>query len=312
MHALEITDLTKVYDDGTEALADLSLVVPDGGFHGLLGPNGSGKSTLIGIVTGLVRGPAGHVRVFGHDAVADPRRARTLVGLAPQEVHLDRFLTAREVLSYHGRYFGMQKADAEARADELLAAFDLEGKAGTRPHRLSGGMRRRLLIARALVHRPRLAILDEPTAGVDLELRQDLWKYLSRLRDEQRTSILLTTHYLEEAEALCHRIAMLKAGRVVALDRTSALLAGTASTMLRFKTDQSLPSALAAQARVTGRIVQLKAHDAAEVEQHLAALRQAGIAPEDLEIGRADLEDVFVQIMSGAHPVPSAPAELAS
>ena len=216
MHALEITDLTKVYDDGTEALADLALVVPDGGFHGLLGPNGSGKSTLIGIVTGLVRGPAGHVRVFGHDAVADPRRARTLVGLAPQEVHLDRFLTAREVLSYHGRYFGMQKADAEARADELLAAFDLEGKAGTRPHRLSGGMRRRLLIARALVHRPRLAILDEPTAGVDLELRQDLWKYLSRLRDEQRTSILLTTHYLEEAEALCDRISMIQGGRIVA------------------------------------------------------------------------------------------------
>ena len=155
MDALDITDLDKVYDDGTKALAGLSLSVSDGGFHGLLGPNGSGKSTLIGIITGLVRGPAGHVRVFGHDAVADPRRARTLVGLAPQEVHLDRFLTAREVLSYHGRYFGMQKADAEARADELLEAFDLQGKAGTRPHRLSGGMRRRLLIARALVHRPR-------------------------------------------------------------------------------------------------------------------------------------------------------------
>ena len=216
MHALEITDLDKVYDDGTRALQGLSLTVPDGGFHGLLGPNGSGKSTLIGIITGLVRGPAGHVTVFGHDAVADPRRARTLVGLAPQEVHLDRFLTAREVLSFHGRYFGMRKADAEARADELLAAFDLEGKAGTRPHRLSGGMRRRLLIARALVHRPRLAILDEPTAGVDLDLRQDLWKYLSRLRDEQRTSILLTTHYLEEAEALCDRISMIQGGRIVA------------------------------------------------------------------------------------------------
>lgn len=216
MHALDITDLTKVYDDGTQALHGLSLTVPDGGFYGLLGPNGSGKSTLIGIITGLLRGPAGHVRVFGHDAVTDPRRARTFVGLAPQEVHLDRFLTAREVLSFHGRYFGMRKADAGARADELLAAFDLEGKAGTRPNRLSGGMRRRLLIARALVHRPRLAILDEPTAGVDLELRHDLWKYLSRLRDEQRISILLTTHYLEEAEALCDRISMIQGGRIVA------------------------------------------------------------------------------------------------
>jgi ABC-2 type transport system ATP-binding protein len=158
-----------------------------------------------------------------------------------------------------------------------------------------------VLVAQALVHRPPVIVLDEPTAGVDVELRQMLWKFIARLNREGHT-VLLTTHYLEEAEALCHRIAMLKAGRVVALDRTSALLAGTASTMLRFKTDQALPPALAAQARVTGRIVQLKAHDAAEVEQHLAALRHAGIVPEDLEIGRADLEDVFVQIMSGVHP----------
>lgn len=216
VHALEITGLDKVYDDGTRALDGLSLTVRDGGFHGLLGPNGSGKSTLIGIVTGLVRGPVGHVRVFGHDAVADPRRARTLVGLAPQEVHLDRFLSARQVLSFHGRYFGMPTSEANARADELLAAFDLEDKAGTRPNRLSGGMRRRLLIARTLVHHPRLAILDEPTAGVDLELRHDLWTYLTRLREEQRTSILLTTHYLEEAEALCDTISMIRGGRIVA------------------------------------------------------------------------------------------------
>jgi len=214
--ALEIAGLTKVYDDGTHALNDLSFTVPDGGFHGLLGPNGSGKSTLIGIITGLVRGPAGHVKVFGHDAVSDHRLARTMVGLAPQEVHLDRFLTAREVLSFHGRYFGMTRKDANERADELLVAFDLEGKSGSRPNRLSGGMRRRLLIARALVHRPRLAILDEPTAGVDLELRHDLWKYLAALHQQERTTILLTTHYLEEAEALCDNIAMIRDGRIIA------------------------------------------------------------------------------------------------
>ena len=214
--ALEVTGLTKVYDDGTHALNNLSFTVPDGGFHGLLGPNGSGKSTLIGIITGLVRGPAGHVKVFGHDAVTDHRLARTMVGLAPQEVHLDRFLTAREVLSFHGRYFGMTRKDANERADELLVAFDLEGKSGSRPNRLSGGMRRRLLIARALVHRPRLAILDEPTAGVDLELRHDLWKYLSALHQQERTTILLTTHYLEEAEALCDNIAMIRDGRIIA------------------------------------------------------------------------------------------------
>ena len=222
--ALEISGLTKVYDDGTHALDDLSLTVPDGGFHGLLGPNGSGKSTLIGIITGLVRGPAGHVKVFGHDAVADHRLARTMVGLTPQEVHLDRFLTAREVLSFHGRYFGMTKADANERADELLLAFNLEGKSGTRPNRLSGGMRRRLLIARALVHRPRLAILDEPTAGVDLELRHDLWTYLQRLQEEQRTTILLTTHYLEEAEALCDDIALIRDGRILAEGSVTELI----------------------------------------------------------------------------------------
>jgi ABC-2 type transport system ATP-binding protein len=164
---------------------------------------------------------------------------------------------------------------------------------------LSGGMKRRVLVAQALVHRPPVIVLDEPTAGVDVELRQMLWKFIARLNREGHT-VLLTTHYLEEAEALCGRIAMLKQGRIVALDRTSALLAGTASTMLRFKTDDTLPPTLAAQARVTGRIAQLKAHDAAEVEAHLAALRQAGVRVEDIEIGRADLEDVFVEIMSGA------------
>jgi ABC-2 type transport system ATP-binding protein len=222
--ALEITGLTKVYDDGTLALDDLSLTVPAGGFHGLLGPNGSGKSTLIGIITGLVRGPAGHVKVFGHDAVSDHRLARTMVGLAPQEVHLDRFLTARDVLSFHGRYFGMSKADAIERADELLVSFDLENKAGSRPNRLSGGMRRRLLIARALVHRPRLAILDEPTAGVDLELRHDLWQYLSRIHREEGTTVLLTTHYLEEAEALCGEIAMIREGRIIVEGTVSEIM----------------------------------------------------------------------------------------
>ena len=162
-------------------------------------------------------------------------------------------------------------------------------------------MKRRVLVAQALVHRPPVIVLDEPTAGVDVELRQTLWQFVARLNREGHT-VLLTTHYLEEAEALCGRIAMLKLGRVVALDRTSALLAGTASTMLRFKTDLPLPAALREQARVTGRIVQLTAHDAREVESLLAALREAGITPEDLEIGRADLEDVFLEIMQGVAP----------
>ncbi len=212
--ALLVDRLTKVYADGTHALDGLELRIPAGSFFGLLGPNGAGKTTLIGSVAGLVRAPPGRIFVFGHDAVSDAR-ARLLVGLAPQEVHLDRFLTAHDLLAYHGRYFGMTRRDAERRADELLEVFELAGKARTKPNRLSGGMRRRLLIARALVHRPQLAMLDEPTAGVDLDLRHELWRYLRLLHGEEGLTVLLTTHYIEEAEALCERVAFIRAGRIV-------------------------------------------------------------------------------------------------
>lgn len=211
--ALAVSALDKRYDDGTRALDALSIRVPAGCFFGLLGPNGAGKTTLIGAVAGLVRVPRGRIAVFGRDAVADAG-ARLLVGIAPQDVHLDRFLGAREVLVYHGRYFGLTKRDAQRRADELLDVFDLTTKARTKPNRLSGGMRRRLLIARALTHRPRLLILDEPTAGVDLELRYELWRYLRRLHGEGLT-ILLTTHYLDEAETLCDRVAFIRRGAIV-------------------------------------------------------------------------------------------------
>jgi ABC-2 type transport system ATP-binding protein len=281
------------------ALDDVSFDIGQGEFFGLLGPNGAGKTTLISILAGLARATEGTVTVMGHDVVTDYAAARKSLGIVPQELVFDPFFSVRETLRIQSGYFGVKGNDAWI--DEVLAELGLTDKAHANMRQLSGGMKRRVLVAQALVHRPPVIVLDEPTAGVDVELRQMLWKFIARLNREGHT-VLLTTHYLEEAEALCHRIAMLKAGRVVALDRTSALLAGTASTMLRFKTDQALPADLAAQARVTGRIVQLKAHDAAEVEQHLAALRQAGIAPEDLEIGRADLEDVFVQIMSGAQP----------
>lgn len=214
--AIAAHGLIKVYAGGARALDGLDLVIPQGSFFGLLGPNGAGKTTLIGAAAGLVRIPAGHLSVFGFDAVDEPGSVRQLIGLAPQEVHLDRFLTSREGLVYHGRYFGMTKKEAETRATELLASFDLSEKAAVRPNRLSGGMRRRLLIARALMHRPRVLVLDEPTAGVDVELRHELWRYLRRLHQEEEATILLTTHYIEEAEALCERIAFIRAGRIVA------------------------------------------------------------------------------------------------
>jgi ABC-2 type transport system ATP-binding protein len=274
----------------------VSFDIERGEFFGLLGPNGAGKTTLISILAGLVRATAGHVTVMGHDVVADFAAARKSLGIVPQELVFDPFFNVRETLRIQSGYFGVRHNDAWI--DELLAELGLADKAGANMRQLSGGMKRRVLVAQALVHKPPVIVLDEPTAGVDVELRQTLWGFVARLNREGHT-VLLTTHYLEEAEALCGRIAMLKQGRVVALDKTSALLAGTASTMLRFKTDDPLPPALAAQARITGRIVQLKAHDAAAVESQLAALRAAAVRVEDLEIGRADLEDVFVEIMRG-------------
>ncbi len=279
-----------------KALDDVSFDIQAGEFFGLLGPNGAGKTSLISILAGLSRASSGSVTVHGFDVVSDYAAARHSLGIVPQELVFDPFFSVRESLRIQGGYFGVRNNDDWI--DELLSSLGLADKADANMRQLSGGMKRRVLVAQALVHRPPVIVLDEPTAGVDVELRQTLWQFVAKLNRQGHT-VLLTTHYLEEAEALCGRIAMLKQGRMVALARTSALLAGTATTMMRFKLDTPLPPALAAQARVTGRIVQVKAHDAAEVEQVLATLRAAGCQPEDLEIGRADLEDVFLEIMQG-------------
>jgi len=279
---------------GFKALDGVSFDIAQGEFFGLLGPNGAGKTTLISILAGLSRASSGRVTVMGHDVVNDYAEARRSLGIVPQELVFDPFFSVRETLRIQSGYFGVKHNGRWI--DELLFELGLSDKADANMRQLSGGMKRRVLVAQALVHKPPVIVLDEPTAGVDVELRQTLWRFISRLNHEGHTA-LLTTHYLEEAEALCGRIGMLKQGRLVALDKTAALLAGRASTMLRFKTDDRLPDLLAAQARVTGRIVQLKAHDAAEVEAHLTALRAAGVGIEDLSIGRADLEDVFLEIM---------------
>jgi ABC-2 type transport system ATP-binding protein len=213
--ALEITDLVKRYPTGVEALKGVSLRIGEGEFFGLLGPNGAGKSTLIHCATGLAKPTAGDIRVFGHDAVHHYEQARVAVGLAPQEPNLDFFLTVEETLDYHGGYFGMPKRERRERSKELLEEFSLTEKRNDRTRTLSGGMKRRLILARALMHRPRLLILDEPTAGVDVELRLELWHYVQRINSEG-TTILLTTHYLEEAEQLCNRIAFINHGEIVA------------------------------------------------------------------------------------------------
>ena len=300
MPAVSFQQVTKTYTGArgmVRALASVTFDIQQGEFFGLLGPNGAGKTTLISILAGLTRPSSGRVLVVGHDVQRDEAAARKALGIVPQELVFDPFFTVREALRIQSGYFGVRRNDAWI--DELLSNLGLTDKADANMRQLSGGMKRRVLVAQALVHRPPVIVLDEPTAGVDVELRQTLWAFIARLNREGHT-VLLTTHYLEEAEALCHRIGMLKQGELVALDRTANLLSAASSTMLRFKTDQALPAALAPQARITGRIVQLKVREAADVERSLAALREAGVKIEDLEIGRADLEDVFLEIMNAA------------
>jgi len=229
--AVETDGLKKRYGDLT-ALAGVSLSIEACEIFALLGPNGAGKTTWISIVCGLVRATAGRARVMGHDVVRDPIAARKLVGLVPQEVNFDPFFTPREVLSFQMGYYG-QPPDP-ARIDEVLRALDLHGKADTNTRALSGGMKRRLLIGKALVHRPRVVFLDEPTAGVDVALRRDLWSYVRRLRQEG-TTIVLTTHYLEEAEALADRVAVIDHGQLVGLDTTAALLARFGNKQIRVR-----------------------------------------------------------------------------
>jgi ABC-2 type transport system ATP-binding protein len=218
--ALELTGLTKRYDGDVLALDAFDLVVGEGEFFGLLGPNGAGKTTLISTVCNLIRPTSGEARVFGHPHTS--MEARRMIGLAEQDVNLDRFLDVEETLLYHGGYYGMSRAHARRRAAEMIDVFDLRAKATTRAPKLSGGMRRRLLLARALMHEPRLVILDEPTAGVDFELRLELWSYIRRLH-QGGTTILLTTHYLEEAEELCEEIALIRGGRLLARDSAAGL-----------------------------------------------------------------------------------------
>ncbi len=301
MTAISFRSVSKTYpsprspDQFFLALDGVSLDIEQGEFFGLLGPNGAGKTTMISILAGLARATSGSVSVLGSDVVTDFAQARRKLGVVPQELVFDPFFNVREALQFQSGYFGIRNNDAWI--DELLHSLGLTDKAKANTRQLSGGMKRRMLVAQALVHKPPVIVLDEPTAGVDVELRQTLWKFIAKLNRQGHT-VLLTTHYLEEAEALCGRVAMLKNGRVVALERTSELLKAASSNVLRFKVDAELPDHLASQARITGRIVQFPAHDAMEIERYLTAVREAGLQAHDVEIRKADLEDVFVEVMA--------------
>jgi ABC-2 type transport system ATP-binding protein len=297
MAAISFQSVSKTFTNarGTfTALDQVSFDISSGEFFGLLGPNGAGKTTLISILAGLLKPSSGTIQVNGLDVQAQALQVRRLLGVVPQELVFDPFFTVREALVFQSGYFGVKHNGAWI--DELLDHLGLADKAHHNMRQLSGGMKRRVLVAQALVHKPPVIVLDEPTAGVDVELRQTLWQFIARLNREGHT-VLLTTHYLEEAEALCARIAMLKLGKVVALDDTSTLLKNASSNVLRFKLDEQLPPELAAQARITGRIVQFPANDAAQIEHYLAAVRSAGLVAQDVEIRKADLEDVFLDVM---------------
>jgi len=293
--AIEVHAASKHY--GTlRALDCVSLAIPQGEFFGLLGPNGAGKTTLISLLAGLARADAGALKVMGHDVARDFRAARRALGVVPQELVFDPFFTVRETLRIQSGYFGLRRNDAWI--DQILERLDLTARANSNMRALSGGMKRRVLVGQALVHRPPVIILDEPTAGVDVELRQGLWRFIREL-NQAGHSIVLTTHYLEEAEALCTRIAMLKQGRVVALDSTRNLLQRVAGVRLRVRLmPDQLPGVLEPwQAGRDGETRILQLPDPAHIEQVLASLREARVQVQELEVLQADLEEVFVRMM---------------
>ena len=301
--AIEIDRVEKSYKS-LKALGGVSLRIEQGEFFGLLGPNGAGKTTLISTIAGLIRPDAGSVRVHGHDVVKDFRQARMALGVVPQELVFDPFFTVRETLRLQSGYFGLKHNDGWI--DEVMHNLDLTNKADTNMRALSGGMKRRVLVAQALVHKPPVIVLDEPTAGVDVELRQTLWKFISRLNREGHT-VVLTTHYLEEAQAMCQRVAMLKLGQVVALDSMKSLLRRVSGSQLNVHLKSgSLPDSLrpliAHDEQDGGSKYSLRVNEYAEVEAILARLREAGAVIDDMQLQQADLEDIFIQIMEGRTP----------
>lgn len=298
--AIEIAGVSKQYGD-LHALKGIDLVIREGEFFGLLGPNGAGKSTLINIIAGLTRATMGSVKVLGHDVVNDYRNARKCLGIVPQELVFDAFFTVREVLRIQSGYFGLGQENNDW-IDELMHALKLSDKADTNMRALSGGMKRRVLIAQALVHKPAVVVLDEPTAGVDVELRNLLWTFIRGLHREGHT-IVLTTHYLEEAEQLCDRIAILNHGKVVALDTKQGLLNSEIcrTILVSIYTVQPvtiIPPEIRDKVRnVESHYIEIEIQKNVDsITDILESLRKAGIDIADMQTTRADLEDVFMEI----------------
>jgi ABC-2 type transport system ATP-binding protein len=303
-NAIEIRDLRKTYMDGKKgqhktALNGVNLDIPEGSFFALLGPNGAGKSTMINIMAGLTPKTSGPVFIFGHDIISDMRAARLALGVVPQELILDTFFTVRQALDIHAGYYGVPKA--QRRTQEIIDALGLSDKADTHSRRLSGGMRRRLLVAKALVHNPKVLILDEPTAGVDVELRIQLWDYVKKL-NANGTTILLTTHYLEEAEQLRDTIAVINHGEVVACEKKAQMLSRFDKKQLVITTPEKLsqlPEKLQkfqATIDIEGKLVVDYKPSVDSIQDILNAVAGAGLSVRDLTTREPSLEDVFIQL----------------
>ncbi len=301
--AIRVENLRKTYAGGKEALKGVSLEIPRGAFFGLLGPNGAGKSTLINILAGLVLKTSGKAEICGHDIERDMRGARMSLGVVPQELILDTFFTVREALEIHAGYYSIPAN--KRRTQQIIEDMGLADKADAKSRSLSGGMRRRLLIAKALVHQPKVLILDEPTAGVDVELRNHLWEYVREL-NRNGTTVLLTTHYLEEAEALCDTIAIINHGEIIANDKTSSLLAGFDSKVFTVTLQHPLPDPLPENLRIQGWSAHPNTHKLSlryrpsetSVNLLLNTLNEAGCIIADISMEEAGLEEVFLHLTS--------------
>lgn len=293
--AVEIQGITKHFG-AFEALKGIDLTIQQGEFFALLGPNGAGKSTLINLMSGLLKPTSGNIRIMGHDVQSAYQQARMALGVVPQELVFDPFFNVREMMRFQAGYFGCGPENDDW-VDEVIAGLGLADKAHTNMRQLSGGMKRRALIAQALAHKPPVIVLDEPTAGVDVELRQMLWEFIQKLNQQGHT-IILTTHYLEEAETLCERVAMMKHGRIVALDTTKQLLHSHAAKQLSLRVDGAIPVNLQPLIKQQqGDEVIFNLADIGRIEVILSALRQAEVTVLDIQLQEVDLEDVFLNLV---------------
>ena len=296
--SIKIRELQKVYDGQLEALKGINLDIPKGSFFGLLGPNGAGKTTTIGIMTGLVNLTSGYIKVMGYDVVKDYKESRKLIGLSPQELNFDVFFPIRDVLALNAGYYGLPNKEAYERADVMLEQFGLTEKAKNTARELSGGMKRRVQIAKALVHNPEILILDEPTAGVDIELRHMLWDYLKQINNDGKT-IILTTHYIEEAEALCDEVAIINNGKIIEQDAPKNLInmLGNNNIIVRINSHERKPDLSPFNYKIDNDIIEFSTKDPdKDLPKIISKLNENAIEVLAINTTKSSLEEVFVKL----------------